>query len=340
MKITPLMSPNTVAPPVAETGSSVSAERIARATAAMTGQPFEPTPTQDAQVDRALNSIKKIKLNTQRSTNRFTPEAVSEEQMPEAPTSDVLATSEPTETAPEATKPLSPQFAALAKAKRAAQAKEAAIAAREQAIAQKEADMKSAFDKLSRLKANPLSVLQEEGVTYDQLTESLLAQNQGNPGLDELKAEIKAMKEGFEQAQTQRDQAVKQQVLNQIKQDVETLVSQGDDYEMVRESGYAPKVVELIDQWFNKTGQVLDTDKACQLIENELLEESLKFAKLKKVQSKLTPTQMVQEQQQALQSERPNTKIMKTKTLTNRDGTSAPLSPRERAIAAFYGKLK
>jgi hypothetical protein len=227
----------------------------------------------------------------------------------------------------------------LAKAKRAAQAKEAAIAAREQALAQKETDMRSAFDKLARLKANPLSVLQEEGVTYDQLTESLLNQNQGNAGLDELKAEIKAIKEGFERQQLERDRQAETQVLTQIRKEVEALVADGDDYQLVRESGYTPKVVELMHRVFKETGELLSTAEAAQLVENELIEEGLKYAKLQKIQQRLAPpTPAPTAQPQAAKTERAGTKIMRT--LTNRDGSSAPMSPRERAIAAFYGKLK
>lgn len=341
MKISPVVSQANAQPQAAEGTGTISADRLERAKAVFQGQDPNTVKGADPQVEKAQSAIKRIKLNTQRSTDRSVadalaaaaPEAVPE--TPETTPSDNLAVSEPQAESTEVTKPLSPQFAALAKAKRAAQAKEAAIAAKEQALAQKEADMKAAFDKLSRLKANPLSVLQEEGVTYDQLTESLLSQNQGNAGIDELKAEIKAMKEGFEKQQAERDQQAERQVLTQIRKDVDRLIATGDEYEMVREAGYAPKVVELMQRVFKETGELLSTDEAAQLVENELVEESLRFAKLNKIRSKLTPAE--QAQQQAAQPARTqNQKVMKT--LTSRDGASAPMTARERAIAAFYGR--
>lgn len=348
MKISPVAGPANAEPNTAELGQTVNVDRIARAKAAFAGQdPNSVTPSADPQIERAQNAIKRIKLNTQRSTNRSVDAVLAASEVEavantdaetlESTPSDSLAASEPTADATEATKPLSPQFAALAKAKRAAQAKEAAILAKEQAFAQKEADMKAAFDKLARLKANPLSVLQEEGVTYDQLTESLLSQNQGTAGIDELKAEIKAMKEGFERQQAERDQQVERQVMTQIRKDVDQLISQGDDYEMVREAGYGPKVVELMQRVFKETGELLDTAEAAQLVENELIEESLRFAKLNKIRSRLT-TQEQTQLQAAQQARAPAQKV--TRTLTSRDGASAPMSARERAIAAFYGKLK
>lgn len=342
MKISPIAAPSAV-PQSADIGMSASPDRLARAKAVMTGQPVPEAQTTDPQVDRAQQSIKRIKMTTQRSTNRYVPPAEPVVETPEAPATtevaaqgDILETSEPAAQVTEDTELVSPQFAALAKAKRAAQAKEAAIAQRERELAQKEAEMKAAAEKLTRLKSDPLRVLQEEGVTYDQLTESLLSQNQANPGVDELRAELKALKEGIEKSQADRDAQAERQVLGQLRRDVENLIQQGDDFEMVREAGYAPQVVDLIHRVFKQSGEVLDTAQAAAMVEEELLNESLRFANLKKVQSRLATAAPSQQQQPAQQARLTQAKPMKT--LTARDGASKPLSARERAIAAFYGK--
>lgn len=340
MKITPMAAPNTAAPQSSEvnTGRSVSPDRYARAVAAITGE----TPVisqQETSSNHQKPSIKTIRMITQRSVNRdgfsssSLPTQIASEETPKTDL-DILATNEQAPEATEATQPMSPQFAALAKAKRAAQAKEAAIQAREQALAQQEADMKLALDKLTRLKANPMRVLEEEGITYDQLTESILNQNQINPDVAALKQELQAMREEFAQQQQQRDQVSREQALRMIRKDVDSLVSQGDDFETVREAGYAPKVVELIERWYNETGDVLDTTQAASMVENELLEEAMRFAKLKKVQSRLAPATPPQQPAQQQTGSKP---ILKT--LTSRTGASAPMSARERAIAAFYGKI-
>lgn len=343
MKITPMAATSNAAPQSNEmnTGRSASPERYARAVAAITGEAPQ-VPAQEMSQDKP--SIQRIKMITQRSVNRygnFTPEVKEQNLSNSLPTeslsnesSDILANHEQATEATEATKPLSPHFAALAKAKRAAQAKEAAIQAREQALAQQEADMKSAMDKLARLKANPMRVLEEEGITYDQLTESILNQNQINPDVAALKQELQAMREEFAKQQQQRDQVSREQALRMIRKDVDSLVSQGEDFETVREAGYAPKVVELIERWYNETGDVLDTSEAARMVENELLEEATRFARLKKVQSRLTPATPPQQPAQQQTGSKP---ILKT--LTSRTGASAPLSARERAIAAFYGKI-
>lgn len=340
MKVSPVAAgaPKTVNP---NEGTATNPERMARAKAVAAGQAPAAAPPVDRQVEQVQNSLKKIKMKTQVSQNRH--ERVEEPvvEAPEPVTSDIPDTTEQAAAVSEETKPLSPQFAALAKQKRALQLKEQEILAREQALNTQSTGMKSLEEYRARIKANALSVLQEEGVTYDQLTEQILASNQGDGvAYSKLESDIKAIKEGLEnQTKTlaQRDADTEKQVLSQIGKESDELIASGDDFEMVREAGYGPKVVELIHKTFKQTGELLDVTEAATLIENELLEDSLKWARLKKVQSRLAPVQ--EKQPQPVQQDRPNTKVMRT--LTNRDGSSsASMSKRERAIAAMEGRLK
>lgn len=350
MKLSPIAASGAQTNVNPSEGRSAGAERLARAKLVAQGQTPESTPTQtDPQVERAQNSIRKIKMRTQMSTNRHDrietaapvetpPVAAATEETPEV---DVLATGEPTAAVSEETKPLSPQLAALAREKRALQVKERELAAKEAALKSQPTDTKSMDEYRARIKADPLSVLQENGVDYDQLTAAILASSDSDHDLAELRAELKALKEGLEtrdKTQTEREQQEEQRTLASLQRDAEQLIAQGDDYEMVREAGYAPKVVELIQRIYKKTGEFIDVTEAAGMIETELLEDSLKFAKLKKVQSKLAPAQPAQTSA-PVQTDNPNRKIMRT--LTNRDGSSATtMDKRQRAIAAMEGRLK
>lgn len=326
-------------------GRSASPTRIQNAKAVAEGRTADTVP--DRQVERAKNDIRKIKMRTQRSIWRDQPpqkEIVQElntqaDEVPAIPAleeSNINDTSEQAKADLEVTRPLSPQFAALAKAKRDLQVKERSIQERERALEAK-GQGQSSQELVERLKSNPLSVLQEHGVTYDQLTEAILAnQNERNPTVLKLEEEIKAIKaslEGRDKTQEERDTAAKQQVLNQMERDAKSIIAQGDEYEMVRETGSTPDVIRLIEKTFDSTGEVLDLDEALQLVEDELVEESLKIARIKKIQGRLTPapqevtTQKIQDK---------NVRVMRT--LTNRDGASVPSSARERAIAAFHGR--
>ncbi len=360
MKISPVAAagPRTINP---NEGSATTADKLARAKAVASGQapeaaPQEPTAsTGDAQVDR----IKRIKLKTQRSTDRHnriqdaastdtaaadvtqqvTDAVVTDPVVADPAANDTLAANEPTQEASDATKPLSPQFAALAKQKRALLLKEQEILAKEKALEAQSTDRKSLEDYRARIKANALSVLMEEGVTYDQLTEQILAEQKNGIDPETLDAKIKAVEQSLEKKLAEREeQAILKQeetYLSNKLTEAEALAQTGDDYSLIRESEAYDRVLRKIYDAYKKTGDPLSLKSAMDQVENELLDERLKWAKLPKVQSRLGSAP----QTPPVQHDRPGTKIMKT--LTNRDGiSSVNMSKRERAIAAMEGRLK
>ncbi len=228
----------------------------------------------------------------------------------------------------EATQPLSPQLAALAKQKRALQVKERELADREKALGERSSTQEGMID-LARLKSEPLRVLLESGVTYDQLTEAILADRDGGgPELQALKAEIAALKGDVDKRLTDRDTQSEQAVLAEMRKEATQLAAEGDNFELVRETGSIPQVMELIEKTYRSTGEVLDVSEAMQLVEDELIGESLKLAKLSKVQGRLQP------EPPALQAQQ------RPRTLTNRDGAAPVMGRKERALLAFAGQLK
>jgi len=351
MKITP-MAAGTGVPAASDVsiGRTATPERLERAKAIASGQsPVADTQSSgDAQVDRI--NTKRIKMKTQVSQNRheFQQEAAENVQemaqpIAEETQSTINDTVEQTQETEE-TRPLSPQFAALAKAKRALQVKEREIAQREEAL--KTQSPAGNDDFKARLKANPMSVLLEEGVTYEQLTNEILAQQSAPLDPQKLRAEIKQeILQELEGQFSSRDQLQEQQVLSEIEREVQSLVkSDADTYEVIRESGAQRDVVNLIHKiykegWPDKgyePGFVLDERTAADIVENYLIEENLRFARLKKVQSRLTPQQELVAQIPT--QPKANTKIMRT--LTNRDSAMPNMDRRQRAIMAMQGTLK
>lgn len=308
-------------------GRSSSPERIAAAKAIMTGQqPVQAQTNIDPQVSHAEAAMLRLK----RKTN-YTPEAnYMAEQAPQSAISD--AVEQDSTVTEEPKQPLSPQFAALARQKRSIQVKEMEIAKREEALKAQESSGGNQQAILAQLKANPLEILQRAGVTYDDLTNAILASQSGvTPEVVALKKELEDLKNGLETKFTERDQQQEQQVLAQMRQEADQLVATGDDYELIREMGYTPKVIELIHRLWKEQGVVMDVAEAAKHIEKELLDDSLKQARIKKVQSQLAPQTIPQQQQTG----RPP-----MRTLTNRDGAVAQMTAKQRAIAAFNGTLK
>ncbi len=281
-----------------------------------------PVPAMTAAVDPQAprpQSVRSMRMNTN-ATPGLTP-------VPAEPLA-ISDTVDPTEPAVEATEPLSPQFAALAKQRRALQVKERELADREKAISAQSSNQEGVID-LARLKSEPLSVMLEAGVTYEQLTKAILDQQDGGE-LQALKAKIAALEEGVDKKFADNASQAEQQVLAEMEKEATKLAAEGETFELVRETGSIPEVMKLIERTYRETGEVLDVSEAMQLVEDELITESLKLAALKKVQGRLQPEPAPAPQPQQRQM----------RTLTNRDTAVAPLSRKERALLAFSGQLK
>lgn len=226
----------------------------------------------------------------------------------------------------EATEPLSPQYAKLARERRALQRER-----RELELLRKGIETKpqgSATVDLSRLQTKPLDVLLEAGVTYDQLTEALIA-NQGNPEFNQLKAEMKALQEGIDKKFTDRDTQERQRVLREMRSEANTLVSVGQEFELIKATRAIPDVMRLIEQTYDETGEILDVKEALGLYEAELFKDAERLTAIEKVKNKFMPAPLPPQQRQP----------HGIRTLTNRHTASPVLGRKERALAAFYGNL-
>ncbi len=348
MKITPVAQGTGVPAASQTTSQSMPADKIARAKAIAAGEaPVEQEQqlTGDPQVDRI--NAKRIKMKTNASTNRH--ETQVQEPVQELATEPVkLDTNEPVASeVVEETKPLSPQFAALAKAKRALQVKERELSQREEAL--KTQSPAGNEELIAKLKSNPLNVLQEYGVTYEQLTEAIINNQNGiTPEILSLQKEIKALKDDLNTQFVTRDQQAEAQVLADIDREVTALTAEGEEFGAIREARQQRAVTKLIHKVFKEgwpekglsAGTVMDTAHAAQIVEDQLVDEAIPFAKLSKVQKRLTPAQEVAVAQAAAQTPvpKPNTKVMRT--LTNRDSALPVTDRRSRAIAAMLGTLK
>ena len=349
MKIQPV--PQGALPVSTPEGSSASNSRKERAAKAFEGvklAPSENNPPSEYEYKQfqAAAKPKTIKFNTKASIYKNVPDDLLLKA--EAPVEGALAASDPApednaqipvsseqaSTATEDTKPLSPQFAQLAKAKRALQAKEREIAAREAALAGKSETSETGL--LDRVKSDPMGVLREAGFSYADLTEAVLAEQSTNPNITRLERQVQDLKTALDnqsKSLVEKDQYNEKQVLTQMRKNTDAIVAQGDDaYELVRATNSQPLVVDLIKRTFDETGEIMDEYEALGLVEEELFQESFKLAQLKKIQSKLTPGQP----QQPAPAGAAQKQI---RTLTARDGTSVPLSAKERAMLAFKGQL-
>jgi hypothetical protein len=348
MKIQPIAQGSAVPTQVDNSVTQTDPGKIARAKMIASGQIVPKEQKQETKAE-PQNNLKTIKMNTQRSTNRHETIEIPQENKIEEDQNAVSDTNEAQKT--EEIRKIDPQLAAVAKAKRALQIERAELAKQK---AEFEANKSqgtinpSEYVSIAELKANPLKVF-EAGVTYDQLTEAILA-NQNGQTLDPTVIDQlveKKLNERLEKEFGSRDSQAEQQVLTALRRDVDTLVQGNDDYELVRGEAAQNEVVELIHRTYKKgwpeqnlpAGSLLDIDTAAKFVEDYLLEESMNRFQYKKIKSKLTPAQEAQEASQKAAPQKPGTVTMRT--LTNRvSNTAAPLDRRSRAIAAFQGTLR
>jgi len=272
---------------------------------------FSPAASPIQMSEQPSTAVQRMKLNTRSATPNQPPQNTAGNS---AANSGNIS---PETTVTEDPKPLSPQFAALARQQRALQVKERELDDREKAFASSATD----HVKLADLKSKPLEVLLANGVTYDQITEGILA-NPGNPEMESLKAEMKAMMAKVDQIPKDQEAASKAQVIQEMTRDA-TAMAETPEFELVKATGSIPQVIELIERSFQKTGEILDVKEAMSLIEDDLFEQNLKIAQSAKIRGALAPSPAA----------KPG-----MRTLTNKDNASPVLTAKERARRAFYNQ--
>lgn len=258
---------------------------------------------------------------TQQSTDREMPAAAQE--LP------ISANSETKEA--EATQPLSPQFAELAKRRRALQLQERALKEREKALSSQGAG--SDRIELAKLKSSPLSVLQEAGILsdpfYNELTEHLLGNGTAEKPLS--KADMEALiQEGLTKKLQEQEQQVRTQTIAKIGRDVRELVaSQGDKFKLVQAERKIPDVINLIVRTYDESPpdnrRMMSEEEALQEVEEYLRE---KYNRIKTLYEPPMPAPVQQQPKQQIGM----------RTLKNTDTASIASSRRARALAAFINK--
>jgi hypothetical protein len=349
MNIKPISAPLPVTPGESPAQQSAKARAIAA---------FQQPP---AQVVQNQSQVSAEEMGAIRPPTRQVSEDVGQLQANEAAPEETVAEEVPAAEEPKPDKALEAQYNQLARRERALRAKaqqqEAAIKAREAALAAKESELtakgnsyNTGYVSKDALKANPLGVLAEAGLSYDEVVQAALNQQPIDPRMEatisKLEAKIKQLEEANEstsKSMTAQQQAAYDAAVNQISLDVKSLVKSDPSFETIRATRSENDVVDLIKQTYEKDGQLLSVEEASQMVEDYLIEEAMKLTKIGKIKSRLSaPAQAAkpQAQEQTRQSNPPKQTQPGIRTLTNSTGTTRQLSAKERAILAFKGELK
>jgi len=249
-----------------------------------------------------------------------------------------------------ATPAIDPKLAAYEKKERQLRAMQKQLAEEKATLQKRATEYETGYIPKNRLREDLWSVLSENGIDQQSLTDQLLNQpNMNDPATKALMSKIKALEEKQSQAEKQASAAQEAQYNNAVKQisnEVKILTDSSPDFEAIKELGLVDNVVELIKETFEKEGYVMDVESACKQVEDESLAYLEKVSKIKKLQDRLTPKApevTVPPKNEVTASTTVTAKPGPT-TLTNRTTQTIPKRSSEkdrvaRALAAFQGKL-
>lgn len=264
--------------------------------------------------------------------------AVTEGQIPEAP---VTPTEQPITEKPAAEQErLSPQFAALARKEKALRAEANKLKSERETWMQEQGKFKgSDYVPKERLQREAIQVLNEMGMSHDQIAQMLLSQPTAqDPRIPGLLAKIEELQNQTNKIDsTLNDSQAKavEGAINQIRNEAKILIDSDAAYETIKASDGLESVVEHIKRTYEEDGVFLSVEDAAKEVEDALVEQAIRLAGLSKVKQKLQPPVEEQKLQQIRQSQ-------PIKTLTH-DMTSAPTKTqtandrRQRAIMRAQG---
>jgi hypothetical protein len=282
----------------------------------------------------------------------------------EASKSDEKAevTEEKPETKPEPPKDrFASKFAALSRKEKVLRQKEQEL---ESKLKSKESELQTRIKELeereSRYKTReqlkkekPLQFIEEEGLSYDELTQAILnngevpAEKKQEQVIASLQTEIQKLAARLEEKekkeQDEKEEAAKrsteekyQTTVNNFKGDIKSTLSKApvDDFELLMSGLFADvtdpveAVYDVIVEHYEKTkaespdqvGEVMDIIQAAGLVEKWLESEAEKLAKTKKLKSKLLPPTTVTKEEPK-QSKAPSES---PKTLENAHSSTVP----------------
>jgi hypothetical protein len=180
-------------------------------------------------------------------------------------------------------------------------AREAAAEARAQEAEAKLAEAQALSSKLEALKKTPSKVLQELGISFNDLAEAMLSEGEPEEGpseLDELKATVEELKakerekeELLRRHEDERQKAQLDAAIGGIKTLIDSHIDANpDNYDLIRVTESKDLVYEIMLESYKQTGTVIHFTEACDAAENFLTERAKKLATSKKVQEFVAPS--------------------------------------------------
>lgn len=336
MKVTPVVGPLIIQP-------TNEAAKVAKAVAAFNaGQSSYDKPQAQETPVANPNRISPEEISAIKAPSKESPLEVQADA-PEAVESEKV-------TDPEVEK----RFKQIAQKERALRAKihqeNQRLKVREEALKAKEAQYSqpqqpdlTQYIHRDKVKADPLTALEEAQVSWDELTQQAINRQPTDPRvtnhINKLQQQIQQLEEQNklnQQASQQQQQTTYQAAIKQITNDVRQLVNSDPEFETVKKTNNTKEVVKLIEKVYARDGIALSVEEAAKEVENYLIEEALKVTQIDKIKKRI---EAANASRAKTDEKTPATKeqTQSTKTLTNAMSSARKPSAKERAIARANG---
>lgn len=211
-----------------------------------------------------------------------TPAAAPAEADPAKAAAKPEETPKKEEKAPEAPKETPRnRFAVVAKEEQKLRAKQEEIAAREARVKEME-EVQELVKKGDRL-----AVLQKLGLTYDDITKDILANDPKDQKLSEMEKQLKALNDEREAERAKKEEEESKQKYEKAVQGAMDAIQKHVDenletYELIKQSGSFDAVLDVIRVHHQRTNETMPIDEACKLVEAFLEQQGQTLLKAKK----------------------------------------------------------
>lgn len=194
------------------------------------------------------------------------------------------------------------KFAALSRKEKAMRAQEAKLAQQAQEMQQKIAEFEAKMQEMEkyksgyeRVKREPFKVLEEQGLTREQIAELFL--NDGKPSQEmllteaekKINAKIEEMERKLAEKEAKEAKDREEAALSAFKAQLTDFINADPSYELIKANDAVDMVYEVIEQHHAETGEILSNKEASDVVEEYLLEEAKKLVDREKVRKLLQP---------------------------------------------------
>lgn len=212
-----------------------------------------------------------------------------------APEASVTSASEPQEYQPEQQQKHQTEDLDFSRRFNALTRREKLILEKDQEVKQRYSEIQEYQKEKDLLKSDPVGFLEKHGWKFNDLADFVLNDRKLSPErqmselqkkIDQLENERKREKEETETSK--KTQKYQETITNYKKQIKEFVDSKADDFELINQFGEHDTIYDVIENYYNQHGTILEVEKAAREVEKYLESQLDKAASTRKFKSRFS----------------------------------------------------